>query len=804
MFDPFDPDREPMPMDDPAAHRKMRSVDGMKGSSHWYDNGRTQSVENPRWRQHLLVNEKGEIPLDKEKAVELARLHAPEYQTALERLYISAMDVSRERFAYDVQFVGNGGLTYADSGGGKSTWTDSARIGARRTLASGTEWVVDLANSVTWSLTGAGGTSWNPITTLNAGITQPLLRGAGRKVQLESLTLSERKFLEEVRRMVLTQQGHYTRVVTGSSPANIGVSGAGGGFYGLLSEQIKIQNRRQNIIGLEENLNRYYFLFEAGQQTDRYQVVEMEQRLLTSQSSLLRQVNAYQSAVESYIRSLGLPPDLRVSISDPLLEQFQLSSPTLTKLMEDVGEILAMIRKKEEPLSENFQERTKEFIRRTEGEMTIVEQDLQTLQKSMPARISGLKSLEALLAERIASGERIDPSIYDSKVFEDRIRKLQTEDIPLNLSRLRAIFTLLDLIANSDEQALREMIRERSFDEPARKALELLEISKADATKTDNEETADPPLEESQPETPKKPLREVDRIIAELLRKDDYRDWIRRVFSTFQYELVTLSLMQTRARLDAMTLTPVSITPEEAFRIASEHRLDWMNQKSQLVDTWRQIDIKANDLKGILDLELSGTLKTADINGVQFNKNNGSLSAGLVWNSPLNRYNQMLAYRRSQIDYQRARRDYYTYVDSVQAELRNIVRNVQMRQIDFEISRNAIWVDTIRVDIVQLRMDQPPQRGVGGRIDTNTSDQLIRALEGLMDSQNSFLDTWVAYQTQRMLLDFAMGTMTLDERGHWIDSGTLGSANGVSPQLAPQIPMPILEPPRLNRRYVEE
>ena len=839
LFDPFNPDREPMPTDDPTAHRRMHYVNGKKGSSQWYSHGKTSSVENPHWRQFLLVNEKGEIPLDKEQAVDLSILHSPEYRSAIENLYLAAMDVSRERFVYDVQFYGGDSIFYTALGRnrGSDTIRNSASLGAEKALATGGTWVAELANSITWSLTGQS--SWNVNTSLlNVSLVQPLLRGANRKVVLERLTQSERNFLAEIRRMVLFQQGHYTRIVAGTGPSfTSGPSGtsraaapSSGGFYSLLSGQIQIQNQRQNIIRLEENLNRFIAMFDAGQVTDAYQIEEMRQNLFTSQSSLLRQINTYQSNIESYIRSLGLPPDLKVSISDPLLEQFQLTSPTLTTLMEDVGDILAVIRKKDQPLSDHFQEEIEEIVQRTKGEMIILEQDLETLQKSVPARLEGLKNLEALLAHRT---ERIDPRIYESQFFEERVEKLR-KDIPQNLSRLQAVFTLLDLIAQSEEQALRQMIMEHSFDPPAKEALELLQIHKtADGAKAESEtwsrqkelEAAIDQLKAMQDafevEQPQElpTAREVRRaearkVIAELRQKDEYRDWIHRVFSTYQHELVSLSLMQTRARLDAMTLTPVSITAEAAFQTASEHRLDWMNQKSRLVDRWRQIDIAADRLKGDLKLTLSGDAGSIDRQGVHFGADSSRLQANVEWTSPLTRHREMMDYRASQIAYQAARRDYYTYVDSVQADLRNIVRMVEMCQINFEINRNAVLVGTIRVDVMQLRMEQPPNRGA--RIDTNVSDQLIRALDGLMTSQNNLLNAWVDYQTQRMLLDLNMGTMALDDRGHWIDPGMLGAAlKGVVLQEAVSkkgsetpgvvsLPVTKLEIPRLNRRYVEE
>ena len=825
MYDPYHPDREPMPLDDPAAHQKMHWVGGMRGSPHWYDNGVTHAIENPRWRQSLLLNDRGEIPMDRDKAIELARLHSPEYQTRRESLYAAAMRVATQRFRYDVQFRGFGDLAYSSS---KDQLTHSATLAARRQTAAGAQWVVELANTVTWTFTGQS--SWQMSNLIDVGLTQPLLRGASRKFELENLTQAERDFLYEVREMVLFQQGHYARIVTGTAPPNSGVSG-GTGFYGLLVNHIQIQNQRQNIIGLEENLSRFLEMFEANQVTDVTQIEETRQNLLTAQSRLLGQINTYQGSVESYIRSLGLPPDERIRISDPLLEQFQLTSPELTVLMEDVADMLAMIRKRDVPLPDNFKERTRDVVRRAGGEMIVLGQDLDILQRSMPERISSLRDLEAALADRLANGERIDPSIYNTATFEDRIIKLRTTQIPQNLTRLRAVFTVLGLFVNTDDQDLRDMILNHSlespmFDEEVLKALEDLNLSVRSGAQDltlQQPELADPvhlletgreTLQEKTPEEIERELRRVEarRIIAELRRKDEYRDWIRRVFSAFQYELVSLSLNQTRTRLDSMTLVPVSVTAEEAFRSASEHRLDLMNEQARLVDRWRQIEVEADQLKGALSVVLGGTAGRVDKQGVRF-ADNSELRATLRWDTPLNRYGEMMDYRSSHINYQRARRNYYGYIDTVHANLRDTVRNLEMRRIDFEINRNAVLIGTVRVDVMQLRMERPPTRG--GSVDANAARDLISALNGLTTSQNELLNTWVQYQTQRMLLDYGMGTMKLDDRGRWIDPGGIdpggmGSAAPSIPMLAPAVPLqipipiPMLDAPRLNRRYVEE
>jgi hypothetical protein len=737
------------------------------------------------------------------------------------------MAVAEERFQFDVQFFGTGSLSYTDSGGrleDEGTLANNVKVGAGKKLAAGTQWVVDLANTVTWTLTGQS--SWSADSVINASLTQPLLRGASRKVVLEDLTQAERNFLAAVRQMVLFQQGHYASIVTGSAPQYSGARNFGSGFYGLLSEQIQIQNQRHNIIGLEDNLNRFIEMFSANQVSDITQIEETRQNLLSSQSNLLTQINRYQGNVETYIRSLGLPPDLKVSINDPLLEQFQLTTPELTALMEEVADLLVSIRKKDEPLSDDLREKTKDVIRRAGGEMVVLGQDLDILQRSMPKRIDSLKSLETALAERLQNGERINPIIYDTQIFEDRITKLRTQQIPQNLSRLQAVFTVLNVFVNTEEQELREMIRTYSFDEAVQDALKTLNIDKPaegaeaalsqaqqeleaviDQLDAARETLGEPVPDPSSREEQRKVRRiEAQKVIADLRRSDEYREWVRRVFSAFQRELLSLSLMQTRTRLDSMTLVPISVTADEAFLTASEQHLDWMNEKAKLVDEWRQIDIQADKLKGILNLKLTGKAGTVDQRGVRFGRDKSEVQAQLMWDSPLNRYTEMMDYRTSQIKYQNARRAYYMYVDAVQANLRNLVRNLEMSQINFEINRNEVLVGTVRVDIMQIRMEQPPQRG--GRIDTDTSRQLISALDGLLRSQNSLLTTWVNYQTQRMHLDFGMGTMKLDGRGRWIDPGDLVSAPALVPAAVTPLPLPLpapqVEAPKLNRRYIEE
>ena len=120
MYDPFNPDFPPMPPDDPAAHRYMHCVDCKHGWPFWHKHGDTPHVENPHWFSLLPTDEDGKLQLDIDSAVQLALLHAPDFQTELETLFLSALDVSFERFRFDTQFFAGTDAIYTADGRNRS------------------------------------------------------------------------------------------------------------------------------------------------------------------------------------------------------------------------------------------------------------------------------------------------------------------------------------------------------------------------------------------------------------------------------------------------------------------------------------------------------------------------------------------------------------------------------------------------------------------------------------------------------------------------------------------------------------
>ena len=77
-------------------------------------------LENPAWREALAeyveIGEDGSVKLNVDSALKLAYVHSPSHQTQLETLYLSALDVTAERFRLDTQFFGGYDARYAHNG----------------------------------------------------------------------------------------------------------------------------------------------------------------------------------------------------------------------------------------------------------------------------------------------------------------------------------------------------------------------------------------------------------------------------------------------------------------------------------------------------------------------------------------------------------------------------------------------------------------------------------------------------------------------------------------------------------------
>jgi hypothetical protein len=237
--------------------------------------------------------------------------------------------------------------------------------------------------------------------------------------------------------------------------------------------------------------------------------------------------------------------------------------------------------------------------------------------------------------------------------------------------------------------------------------------------------------------------------------------------------VLELTLLQATARTESVMLLPLEIDAETAFETARAYRRDWMNARANLVDTWRDIKVVADALQSDLDIIFEGDIANTGDNPLRLQSSTGRLRASARFDAPLTRLEERNNYREVLIQYQRARREYMAYEDQVAQGLRDIIRNIELSQVNFELRRAAVRLAIRQVELTQLRLHKPPKPGEKGQVGATTARDLVESLTELLTVQNDFMGVWISYQALRRLIDLDMGTMQLDPEGIWVDPGPI-------------------------------
>lgn len=680
------------------------------------DGNKSSILENRQWRKFLPVDANGSVLLNLETAMELALLHSREFQQQKEALYLSALDVTYERFQLGpVPFAGVSGQVSQEIDEDSSDFQSRAKAGFRGIAGRGTSWVVSLANRLSIELSGGDVEVGGSLANLT--VTQPLLRGASRRIYLEKLTQSERSLLADARSLEQFRQGFFLHVVLGSNPAGtVGSSGVisaisppstgVSGFLGLVQELQRIRNQEANVAKLNDSLLQLEAAFEAGRIGSRLQVDQARQALFNGQSRLLAAKSSFANRQDGYKLFLGLPPDLSMRVMDDYIESFRLSDSDLVGLQEEVNNILSAVRNPDEV-------RTIESLRayfdqiigmqvRTELSMDNLREDFAKFQQVLPLRKKGFASLR----------KRSD--LKELGMGEDTFRDRDLDNLMEELnSTINGVSSSLRIFYQSLDQ-------------------------------WDDE--------------------------SESLPLDIIRGRLSALLNGFSGTLLELSLVKASARLESIIMEGVMISPKDSTEVASSYRMDWKNNRAALVNVWRKADLAKEDLKSDLDLVLSGDLGSDSMGAGQFESDESRIRVGIELDTPLSKVRERNRYKASLLRYQQARRSYLAYEDSILRAFRAHQRLAKLFQLNFELSRAAVRGAIAQVDLARMRLDEPPQPGRNAQFGATTARDLVNALNDLLDASNSFVEVWIGYEAMRMRYAYDLGTMQLSEEGIWIDT----------------------------------
>jgi outer membrane protein TolC len=232
-------------------------------------------------------------------------------------------------------------------------------------------------------------------------------------------------------------------------------------------------------------------------------------------------------------------------------------------------------------------------------------------------------------------------------------------------------------------------------------------------------------------------------------------------------------LVQARARLESVLVEPIPLTPDDAFQIALMNRLDIMNSRAQLVDTWRLIAFNADALQSGLDVVVDGDISTARNNPLSFRAPTSNVRVGVRFDAPFTRLLERNNYRQALIDYQGDRRSFIQTLDNVHRSMLQILRQLDELRVNLEIQRRAVAISIRRVDLTQEELNEPvpppPPGQPAAQFGPTAALNLLTALSDLRNTQNNFMSVWLNYYATRMVLMRELGIMVLDEEGRWVD-----------------------------------
>jgi len=738
-----------------------------------------------------------------EQAVELGVINSREHQDRREDLYMTALPVTVERFAFAAQWFAAEQAIREWAGrdtpqGESNAWRLSTNVGFGKLFSTGALLLANIANQTVIQMAQPfkGTTS---VSQLNFDFVQPLLRGGGRAVTLEPLTQVERNLLYQIRQFARFRKEFFVSIagggggsITGGSFQPVGVlagtpfsptAGLGGsglipgvipavrtsgasltvtpvgsgslflaaelaspvsGYLGTSLQFAQIALDDSNIANLEYFLKRFQGLMEGGDYS-QLQVDQIEQQLLRGRSTLLTDELQYVTALDQLRLQLGMAPNL------PL----ELETKALKPLNDQFNRYQDIQQQYRGAIDELSSHDAPEFAPKLRAE-------LRRLFTSAPIVRDTRFRVE--ITSRWAVVEKLSDADLRARLRKERDERIRLLDLQTDLEQKGKQLTKRDA----------DRLKEINFD------VDLGDFELA--------------LRQYEAQPWKKVA---DRRTARRQQIILFRGVVEG-FALVSGEARAERLDKLRdmwpdlPKLSANGVDFLKVSQEEAEAVASQvaivNRLDLMNVRAQLVDAWRQVAVFANALLGTFNVEYhfesftpAGQAKPLDFGG---SRN----SHQLILNAepPLVRIPQRNNYRAALIAYQRERRTAMEAEDLAMTAVRGEVRQLRVFAENYKIMQRQVELGFRVVESSLENVEAPPApvppapAGAPAAMTTGQqaanaaalTNQLLMAQTNLYNAEYQLISLWISYLNSRMQLYRDMELMPLDNRGVWIDEST--------------------------------
>lgn len=290
-------------------------TDAIEEIEHWPDTG--EAPEAPESFFPDTIGEDGVLSLDLIDSLQVAAGNSREYQARKEGLFLTALGLDLERFAFDTTFTGIiSGIFSSDQRLNQEGFEGSAELGVQRTFEQGAAVSGRLVVDLVRLLTGDGGNSLGLLG--DVSITVPLLRGAGRHIVMEPLVQAERDVVYAIYSFEEFKRSYAVRVADE--------------FFSVLQARDQIENAESNYNRLVLLVERTEAFHERGRVTG-IEVDQARQDLLRARENWISARERYAGQLDRFKITLGLPTDAEI----------ELDAGELARLADQAKEILGEV-----------------------------------------------------------------------------------------------------------------------------------------------------------------------------------------------------------------------------------------------------------------------------------------------------------------------------------------------------------------------------------------------------------------------------------------------------------------------------
>lgn len=211
--------------------------------------------------------------------------------------------------------------------------------------------------------------------------------------------------------------------------------------------------------------------------------------------------------------------------------------------------------------------------------------------------------------------------------------------------------------------------------------------------------------------------------------------------------------------LDKLEIIDPPGTLEEAISTALVTRLDVWNQRDQVEDAARRVQIATQDLLPTLNTLVGYKVNgdATDTNRLKIDSRRSNLTAQVDVDLHLNRVPVRNALRAAQIAEQRARRELDLAEENVRNAIRRAWRDLDLARKQYELALETLAISEERVKLETALLNE----GQG------TARDFVEAQRDLIDARNGVIATRITHTIARLQLWRDMGVLFIRKDGSW-------------------------------------